>query len=224
MLQAAQDKAKIIVASRTQHFKSHAQVFTALGERVGLLPHRRILGVEDFTPAQIRAYLVNRYGGDEQQADARFQLINNIQDLLGLSQNPRMLSFIADLDGERLHAAAGARRTISAAGLYEEILQSWLRYEEERAVGGAGTAVGLRIEDLWQAVTTLALRLWETGDSYLRLAELTEVAETLSGLAGGRLSQDQMAFAVGRGSLLVRTEEACSVSSTARWWSGWSPR
>ena len=86
LLQAAQDKAKIIVASRTQHFKSHAQVFTALGERVGLLPHRRILGVEDFTPAQIRAYLVNRYGGDEQQADARFQLINNIQDC---SASPR---------------------------------------------------------------------------------------------------------------------------------------
>jgi WD40 repeat protein len=207
LLQAAQDKAKIIVASRTQHFKSHAQVFTALGERVGMLPHRRILGVEDFTPAQIRAYLVNRYGGDEQQADARFQLINNIQDLLGLSQNPRMLSFIADLDGERLRAAADARHTISAAGLYEEILQSWLRYEEGRAAGGAGTAAGLRIEDLWQAVTTLALRLWETGDSHLRLAELTEVAETLSGLAEGRLSQDQMAFAVGTGSLLVRTEE-----------------
>lgn len=207
LLQAAQDKAKIIVASRTQHFKSHAQVFTALGERVGGLPHRRILGVEDFTPAQIRAYLVNRYGGDEQQADARFNLINNVQDLLGLSQNPRMLSFIADLDGERLHAAADARHTISAAGLYEEILQSWLRHEEQRAVGGAGTAVGLRIEDLWQAVTTLALRLWETGDSYLRLAELTEVAETLSGLADGRLSHDQMAFAVGTGSLLVRTEE-----------------
>ena len=50
LLQAAHDKSKIIVASRTQHFKSHAQVFTALGERVGALPHRRVLSVEDFAP------------------------------------------------------------------------------------------------------------------------------------------------------------------------------
>ncbi|MGH3625311.1 MAG: WD40 repeat domain-containing protein, partial [Sciscionella sp.] len=190
-----------------QHFKSHAQVFTALGERVGLLPNRRILDVENFTPAQVRAYLVHRYGGEEARADARMDLINNIQDLLGLSRNPRMLSFIADLDVDRLHAAAHARNTVSAAGLYREILLSWLRYEEERAVGAAGTPVGLRLPDLWQAVTTLALRLWDAGDCYLRLAELTEVAETLSGLADGRLSIEQTAFAVGRGSLLVRTDE-----------------
>jgi WD40 repeat protein len=207
LLQAAQDKAKIVVASRTQHFKSHAQVFTALGERVGLMPNRRILGVENFTPAQIRAYLVNRYRGDEERADARLELINNIQDLLGLSRNPRMLSFISDLEVDRLHSAARARSTVSAAGLYREILNSWLAYEEDRALGTAGSPMGLRVPDLWQAVTTLALRLWEAGDSYLRLAELTEVAETLSGLAEGRLSIEQTAFAVGRGSLLVRTDE-----------------
>jgi predicted NACHT family NTPase len=45
LLQAAQGKAKIVVASRTQHFKSQAQVFTALGEKVGLLAHRRVLGL-----------------------------------------------------------------------------------------------------------------------------------------------------------------------------------
>ena len=45
-------KAKIVVASRTQHFKSQAQVLTALGEKVGVLPHRRVLGLEEFAPAQ----------------------------------------------------------------------------------------------------------------------------------------------------------------------------
>lgn len=207
LLQAARDKAKIIVASRTQHFKSHAQVFTALGERVGLLPHRRILAVEDFTPEQIRRYLINRYGGDEEKATARLILINGIQDLLGLSRNPRMLSFISDLDDERVRAAVRARHTLSAAALYREILQNWLSFEARRAAGGPGSPVGLELDDLWLAVTTLALRLWESGESFLGLAELHEVADTLSGLAGGRLSGSQAAHAMGAGSLLVRTDD-----------------
>lgn len=207
LLQAARDKAKIVVASRTQHFKSHAQVFTALGERVGLLPHRRILGVEDFTAAQIRAYLVNRYLGDQERADAKLKVINNVQDLAGLAQNPRMLSFIADLDTERLRATTGGQHALSAASLYREILQSWLSHETERASGGPVAAAGFGLDDLWLAVTTLAGRLWESGESYLRLAELTEVADTLATLAEGRLSSHQTAHAVGAGSLLVRTDE-----------------
>lgn len=203
LLQAAHDKAKIIVASRTQHFKSNAQVFTALGERVGLLPHRRILAVEDFTTAQIRTYLVNRYLGDEERADAKLDLINNVQDLAGLAQNPRMLSFIADLDTDRLRAA-GAQHALSAASLYREILHSWLTHEADRA---SGPGAGFGLDELWQAVTTLATRLWESGESYLRLAELTEVADELTSLAEGRLSTQQTAHAMGAGSLLVRTEE-----------------
>jgi len=207
LLQAAQDTAKIVVTSRTQHFKSHAQVFTALGERVGLLPHRRIIAVEEFTPAQIRTYLVNRYGGDEGRADAHLRLIDGIKNLLDLSQNPRMLSFIADLDEAALQAAARNQRTLSAAALYHEILRFWLRYETHRASGRRGSPAGLGEEDLWHAVTTLAIRLWETGEPYLRLAELTEVAEELTSLADGRLSSQQTAHAVGAGSLLVRNDE-----------------
>jgi WD40 repeat protein/3',5'-cyclic AMP phosphodiesterase CpdA len=207
LLRAAEDKAKIVVASRTQHFKSHEQVFTALGERVGTLPHRRIFAVEDFTPAQIRAYLVGRYHGDKERADHRLRLLSGIQDLLALSSNPRMLGFIADLDEERLRAVAGTQQAISAAGLYEEILRAWLAYEEERTHGVAGSPGGMRLDDLWQAVTTLAMRLWESGETLLRLADLAEVADTLSSLAGGRLSADQRAHAMGSGSLLVRTDE-----------------
>ncbi|MCW2914444.1 MAG: repeat protein-like protein [Actinomycetia bacterium] len=206
LLQAAQDKAKIVVASRTQHFKSHAQVFTALGQRVGLLPQRRVLGIEDFTQTQIRSYLVNRYD-DEAEADARLRLLGGIEDLLGLSQNPRMLSFIAELAEDRLRAVVQAKRTVSAADLYREILASWIAYEEHRAQGTRGTPVGLSQEDLWEALSTLALRLWETNEPYLRLAELTEVADTLSGLADGHLPGGQAVHAVGAGSLMVRTDE-----------------
>lgn len=206
LVQAAEGKAKIVVASRTQHFKSQEQVLTALGERVGVLPSRRVIAIEDFSPAQIRAYLTGRYGGDEQAADARLHLLRGIQDMLGLSRNPRMLSFIADLDESRLRTVAGTGNTVSAAALYEEILGAWLSHEEQRTLARPGSPVGLKLEDLWQVVTTLAMRLWEAGEPFLRLTELAEVANALSDLAGGRLSPGQRAHAMGTGTLLVQTE------------------
>ncbi|MEU0870277.1 TIR domain-containing protein [Nocardia brasiliensis] len=208
LLQAAVGKAKIIVASRTQYFASRAQVLTALGERVGLLQDRHILSVEDFAPAQVHAFLTNRYSGDVARADARMRLITGIQDLLGLAQNPRMLSFIADLDERRLRAAAGAQQTVGAAGLYREILESWLAYETDRTASAAGSLPGLRLHELWLAVTAFALRIWETGEPYLRLSELTEVAQSLVEMTGSnRMSVQQSAHAIGSGSLLVRTED-----------------
>ncbi|WP_067462685.1 TIR domain-containing protein [Actinomadura macra] len=205
LLRAAQDKAKIVVASRTQHFKSQAQVLTALGEKVGVLPHRRVLGLEEFTPAQVRSYLVNRYD-DEQAADDRLGLLSGIEELMALTPNPRMLSFIADLPEERLRAVAQARRAVSPADLYQEILASWLAHEADR-VRPSGGPSGLREEDMWEAVGTLALRLWEGNEQFLRLAELTDVADALTGLADGHLSPHQVTHAVGAGSLLVRTNE-----------------
>lgn len=205
LLSAADDKAKIVVASRTQHFKSHSQVLTSLGEMVGVLPQRRVLSVEDFTPDQIRSYLANRFEGGH-EATARMSLMGEIEDLLALAQNPRMLSFIADLDADRLRTVAEARHTISPALLYEEILGSWLAFEEHRArIPGSPSA--LTVDELWQAVTALAVRLWESGESLLGVEELTEIGETLTGLADGQLSAAHAAFRMGSGSLLVRTEE-----------------
>ncbi|MEW9548547.1 TIR domain-containing protein [Nonomuraea sp. NPDC050783] len=204
LLAAAEDKAKIVVASRTQHFKSHSQVLTSLGEMVGVLPQRRVLGVEDFTHDQIRSYLANRFD-DGDEAHARMSLMSEIQDLLALAQNPRMLSFIADLDADRLRTVASARHTISPALLYEEILGSWLAFEERRA-RVPGSAEALTADELWQAVTALALRLWESGEALLGVDELTEIGETLTDLAGGQLSAAHAAHAMGSGSLLVRTE------------------
>ncbi|MBH0779465.1 WD40 domain-containing protein [Nocardia bovistercoris] len=208
LLQAAEGKAKIIVAGRTQHFESRAQVLTALGERVGLLRERRILAIEDFGESQIMAFLTNRYDGDEQRAASRMRLITGLQDLLGLARNPRMLGFIADLDERRLRTAAGAKQAVGPAGLYRQILESWLSFEATRVAGVAGGQPGLRLPDLWQAVTAFALRCWEIGEPYLRLSELTEVARSLVDLTGpNRMSVQQSAHAIGSGSLLVRTDE-----------------
>jgi WD40 repeat protein len=207
LLDSAVDSAKIVVSSRTQHFRSQGQVLTALGERVGMLPHRRVLAVQEFTPQQIHAYLVNRYDGDERAADRRVRLLDAIPDLLALCRNPRLLGFVADLDDDQLRAVAGAGRALSPAGLYQEVLTAWLTFEQQRAGGGPGRAPGLSLDQLWNAVTALALRLWQSGQESLRLDELTDVAETLTGLADSRLSAGQAAHAVGSGSLLVRSED-----------------
>ncbi len=87
------------------------------------------------------------------------------------------------------------------------MLDSWLKYEEQRAQGGPGARPGLTLDQLRQAVTALALRLWETGRQALHLDELTAVAEPLSQLTEARLSAHSMAHAVGSGTLLVRTDE-----------------
>jgi len=206
LLRAADGSAKIVLSSRTQHFQSNTQVLMALGERTRLVPQRRILSVEEFSRDQIHEYLRNRFGPGE-AAERRYQHIGAIRDLLGLSQNPRMLSFIADLDEQRLPAVARDDSPVSAARLYREILGSWLAHEGGRAHGAHGTLAGLSADELEHAVTVLALRLWAAGESLVRLEVLTEVAETLVGLSDVPLSTEQTAHAVGAGSLLVRTDD-----------------
>lgn len=210
LLAAAEDSAKIVVTSRTQYFQNDTQVRTALGERVGLLPHRRILLLEDFNPSQMGTYLLNKYGQDKAAADQRMSLINRIEDLGGLARNPRMLSFVADLDGDKLAAVARAKRTMSAAGLYREILTTWLDYEHERVHGVPGSPTGLSTEDMWHAVTTLALRMWETNEVTLRLDDVADVAKTLTDLAESSVQSAQashLIHAIGSGSVLVRVDQ-----------------
>ncbi|KJE19859.1 WD40 repeat-containing protein [Frankia torreyi] len=219
ILEATEGDAKVIVASRTHHFRSDEQVLTGLGQRVGLLPRRRVLTIEDFGSAQIREYLRNRYR-DEAAADTRLRLINGIRDLIGLSRNPRMLTFIADLPAERLTRVATAHDTISAAQLYREILDNWLAFEVNRTQGVIGSPVGLTLDDMWTAVTTLAQRLWTADEERLRLADLREVSQTLAGMTEEGPSPAQSEHALGAGSLLVRSDDGLFGfihSSVAEW-------
>lgn len=170
LLAAATGKAKIIVACRTQHFRSHTQVFEAMGGQTGPMTNWCVLEVERFTLQQIHQYLVKRYGGDEERATARLDLMRKVGagevgdgHLVELAQNPRMLSFVADLDVAQLRTAATDSKVISAARLYERLLGTWLAYEVERTAGQPGAAVTLLLDDLWRAVKRLALRLWQAG-------------------------------------------------------------
>ncbi|MFE6863790.1 pentapeptide repeat-containing protein [Nocardia sp. NPDC057668] len=213
LLQAAVGRAKVVVAARTQHFKSRDQVSGALGRRFDELSGRRVINIEDFTPDQVRSFLVNRASlmpdvGAGPPPEDRMRLLRGIPDLLAMARNPRMLSFIAEIDEHRLRAAAGSGQLIGPTRLYREILESWLTYEVERSPEQAGAQTGLRVEELWQAITAFALRVWEAGEPYLTLAELTDVAREVDDLTDpGRRSAPLSAHIIGSRSLLVRAED-----------------
>ncbi|MFT7836599.1 pentapeptide repeat-containing protein [Saccharothrix sp. BKS2] len=207
LLQAVTDRAKVVLTSRTQHFRSTDQVLNALGQQVSALAAGRVVVLEDFTDDQIRGFLTRHYGGDGQRAARRFELLDAVGDLLGLSRNPRMLSFIADLDEERLLEVRQQHGRVSAAELYRELLDSWMFREVDRQDHRHGVRSFDRDERV-SACRALALRLWETTATTIQTADLEDtVVRVLTRLAERGYSIDQAAHAVGSGSLLVRAED-----------------
>ena len=207
LLGSVAECAKVVLTSRTQHFQSDSQVWTALGQRIAILSGSRTVVLEDFSEGQVLQFLSVIYGGDAARAQARFDLLGDIEDLLGLARNPRMLSFIAALDDERLLAIQRHEGKISAAELYREIVAFWLIGEAERQEHRRGLP-NLSLEERLAACTALALRLWESVSLTIGLADLSaEVSATLAQLTERGFTGDQASHSVGSGSLLVRTPE-----------------
>ena len=206
LLESVTGHAKVVLTSRTQHFRSTEQVMTALGERVSTLAASRAAVLEDFSEEQILAFLVNLFG-DATRARARFELIEGIGNLLELARNPRMLAFVAELEESRLRAIQSEEGQVSAAGLYRELIDFWLAGEAERQRHRYGLA-SLEKDERLSACTALALRLWASKDPTIALGDLSaEVSATLTGLAERGYSEEQASHSIGSGSLLVRTED-----------------
>ncbi|HET8660170.1 MAG TPA: pentapeptide repeat-containing protein, partial [Micromonosporaceae bacterium] len=208
LLESVTDRAKVVLTSRTQHFRSTAQVRTALGERVAALAGSRVVVLEDFTPGQILEFLTKLYAGDTAAARARLALLGEIEDLLGLARNPRMLAFIAKLDEDRLRAVQRREGRISAAELYRELVDFWLVGEADRQRHRHGLR-SLDERERLAACVALARRLWAATQLSIPMSDLSaEVSATLTRLAERGYSVEQATQAIGSGSLLVRTEDA----------------
>ena len=207
LLQAIRGRAKVVVTSRTQHFESDQQVKTVLMARAEAVRGLRLCRVHPFDEEQIKAFLIRRLG-DEDAADRRFRLIDEVKDLLGLSKNPRMLGFITNLPEEQLLAARDRSGSISAAELYRLLIERWLTFEYDRAQP-KGAAPTLSVQERWRFATKLALHIWPKLDATAQLSELQEqVSEGLDALvAEPRLDKDTATHLVGSGTLLVRDEE-----------------
>lgn len=201
LLQAATGAAKVVVTSRRQHFLSDQQVKTALTEKLERVIGHRLAILQPFDRNQIHGFLT-RFSGDRRQAEKRLVLLDHVKDLLGLSHNPRLLCFIAELPERQLLEAEKGKGEITAAKLYELLLERWLVGEFER-VHPKGAPPGLTLEDRWRGVTALALRLWQKTDSAAGLSELTENAARVI----EALDPAVAAFQLGSGTLLVRDED-----------------
>jgi WD40 repeat protein len=204
LIDAAEGQAKIVVSSRSQHFVNEDDVATRLSSRLGRLSVHRIIELQRFERAQIRSFLVRRFDGDEGRAERRLRVLADVRDLLGLSENPRFLSFIADLDDDELEAARSGEGEITAARLYEILLERWIVGEYDRAnlPGGQRT---LSVAERWRAVELIAVRLWVQTEAVVHLADLAkDVGEALGQLAD--MQADEAQHVIGSGTLLVRPE------------------
>ena len=207
LLDEVTGNAKVVLTSRTQHFRSSAQIRTLLGDQVTAQVTSRVAVLEDFTDEQILQFLAKRYAGNENAAQARFELLGDVRDMRGLSGNPRMLAFIAGLDEQRLRAVRTQHGRVSAAGLYQELVNFWLVWEAGRDQRPGGPAT-LDEEERLAACTALALRLWETTALTIPMTQFTvEVSNTLTRLAELGYTVDEATHTVGLGTLLVRTPE-----------------
>ncbi|WP_163554394.1 NACHT domain-containing protein, partial [Candidatus Frankia alpina] len=205
LLEALQGRTKLLLTSRSQHFRSDQQVRTALAQRLDLVGGREIIELSDFTDDQIEQFLIRTFDGGKARATERLALIHDIHDLLGLSRNPRMLGFIARLDEARLRHVQAATGSIGSADLYRELLDAWLDHETDRA-SPAGAAPALSTADRLEAVTALAVRLWQSTERTVGTRELAAAASSvLTTLDAHGLDSEHAAHQVGSGTLLVRT-------------------
>lgn len=212
LLDSVTDDAKLVLTSRTEHFLSTSALLnaalskpriTALGNTVMSRPDSRIVVLEGYSTEQIRAYLVRRYQGDAEQAQRRFELLDNIPKLMELAQNPRMLAFIADLRHEDL-AAVRESQALSAAGLYRELIERWLGQDEHRP-NSFGPVIST--DQRRRACYSLAEQAWASGRPSIGMEQISaEAANILQAMATPSAEVEQATYQIGARSLFVRDD------------------
>ncbi|EIJ43196.1 putative low-complexity protein [Beggiatoa alba B18LD] len=205
LLDAARgDYAKVIVSSRKEHFINEKQIKLKLLEAVERVRGQEILYLQKFDNAQIDKFLHRKFE-DVQKARSFYRLLNDIKDLMGLSKNPRMLSFIVELPEADLRQAQQQDGEITAAKVYEMILTRWLEGEQKRVKTGYHD--DLKLEQRWQAVEKLALHLWERTAKTVDIHELDGVTQQIHKELGLLLEFGIAKQQLCSGTLLIRDNE-----------------
>ncbi|WP_437969078.1 pentapeptide repeat-containing protein [Sorangium sp. So ce260] len=206
VVQAAEGVAKVVVTSRTQHFLDDRQIKQELARRAEQVQGYRLVQLQGFGEPQIRRFLGNLIP-DPAEAEARYRLLHEVRDLLGLSENPRMLGFIAKIEEKKLLEAKAGTGEITAAKLYELLVDQWLDHEHQRA-NPRGAPRGISREALRGAMTELAWLLWDRRVRAVGIADLPEsLVKGVQPVDGPPLERAMVEFLIGSGSLLVRDAE-----------------
>ena len=207
--EAAGGDAKVIVTSRHQHFATDSDARTALGGEARALPGSRTMRLLPLDSGQRRQLVVEAFD-DESAADRFLKTLGDVRDLLDLAGNPRMLSFMIHwyrkglLDWTEEAAASGER--ITAGLLYERLMTTWLQHEQDRQTTAGGPRV-FSVDQRFEALTHVALHLWNSGEAGVRAVELGQLAEQVSDLAALQMRTGEAAHAVGSGTVLVRRDD-----------------
>jgi len=206
LLGAVHGRAKVLVTSRTHHFRGTRDVHTALARKLENAAHRRVVKLQPFDTDEIDAFLAKRFP-DPAEAKAWGALIRNVNDLGKLAATPRMLDFILDIPQKWLRQAEERTGEISAATLYELLVKKWLEFEATKT-GKSQGEMALQPEQVREAVTDLAKLLWKMTDPTAGLDELRgAVAEIIRRLNVAGATTDEAVHQLGSGSLLIRQGE-----------------
>ncbi len=208
--QAVKGHAKVVLSSRRHYFLTDGDIKTAikreLAKRAEEAPGYRLVMLEPFGEKQIRRYLRNVLM-EEKAAEDRYRLIHDVKDLMGLSENPRMLSFIAKLPEGKLREAKKEKGEIKSADLYEVLVKDWLDFEHQRA-NPPGAPHGISRKALEIGIENIARWLWHERQGQIGKKELEEeLAAVAAGGGKHPLSPGVVAQMFGSGSLLVRDKK-----------------
>jgi len=199
VVEAAKGNAKVVVTSRTPHFLTDQQLRLALAEKAEQVSGYRLFQLEKFGEKQIRRFLRSSIAAPD-EAEERYRLLDEVKDLLGLSENPRMLGFIAKIAPEKLREAKEQSREITAAKLYEILIEQWLDFEFARG-NPPGAPKGISRVTLRELVTRLAGVFWERNAKTLPLSDFTYL------LLAEDMDPAVVEHMMASGSLLVRNAE-----------------
>ena len=127
---------------------------------------------------------------EEAAAEHFLNLLADVRDLLGLVENPRMLSFMIRwyraglLTDAKL--TASDNKPMTAGRLYERLLTTWLEHEYVRQdePGGPGAlSVAERLDALGEVTLEVTLHLCRSGEASVRAAELGSATAKVADLA-----------------------------------------
>lgn len=146
-------EAKIVLTTRPSHFRLRQEAVSKIFENVLDLDinRRRVYELLDFDKEQQESFLSRWFGlhgrtSGEATAEAKewMEALEAVDNLPELARTPRMLSFIAEhLDLAQVRAAATEQGPITAARLYEMLVDIWLttetaKFDDDRARPGTG--------------------------------------------------------------------------------------
>ena len=207
ILRAGSGRAKFVIATRSPHFLSAGEGATVRGEHARPVAGYCVIRLRAFDFNQAYRFLLIR-SRDEEAADRRFAVLDDVKDVLELSTNPRMLTLIADIDeAQLLDARKEHAGRITPAALCRLALDRWIDRRLEIA-HSHGAAPNLDKDWSWKAITELARRLWETAAPSLDLADLPqEIGDAVRALTPAYRLRATLTQSCAAATLLVREED-----------------